>query len=131
MGEQALGPRAEGIERSLSVKRWEGEGRERCPAPVQRRENPRGRNTQESNLAPTRAKHSGSDEGHGWFGGRKPLRRRCEAVWSRREARERREDRETGLRSSGWSKALKGEARERWRLKNASKDWGTYGPLKG
>jgi len=67
----------------------EGEGRERRPAPVQRRENPRGPKAQESILTPTRAKNPGSNEGYGWPGGIKPLRRRQKAYWSFGKARER------------------------------------------
>jgi len=39
---------------------------------------------------PTRAKHSGSKKGHGFLGGRKPLKRRGEVERFCREAQERR-----------------------------------------
>jgi hypothetical protein len=38
------------------------------------------------------------------------------------KARERRDSLETGIRSPGRRKALKGEAQERWELKEASED---------
>lgn len=71
------------------VKGREGEGRERRPATARRWENLRGQKAQESSLAPTRTNHLGCNEGYGWFGGRKPLRRRHEAEGSCGKARER------------------------------------------
>lgn len=62
-----------------------------------------------------------ANEGHGWFGGMKPLGRRCEAARSYTKARERKEDRETDFRPSSRRKASKGEAHERWRLKETPK----------
>jgi len=79
------------------VEGREGEGRERRPATARWRENLRGLKAQESSLAPTRANHLGSNEGYGWRGGSKPLRRRHEAEGSCGKARERTGDRETGF----------------------------------
>lgn len=52
-------------------------------------------------------------KGHGFPGGRKPLERRYQAGRFGREAQERREWRETVIRSLGRRKALKREAQER------------------
>jgi hypothetical protein len=55
--------------------------------------------------------------------GIKPLKRRCEAERSHKKAQEWKEEAVTLLRPSGRSKALKGEAQERWELRDASKGY--------
>lgn len=52
--------------------------------------------------------------------GIKPLKRRCEVERSYKKAQEWKEEGETFLRPSERSKALKGEAQERWKLRDAS-----------
>jgi len=59
----------------------------------------------------------------GFLGGIKPLKRRCEVERSYKKAQEWREEEVTLLRPSGRSKALKGEAQERWRLRDASEEY--------
>jgi hypothetical protein len=63
----------------------------------------------------------GSEEGHGFSGGIKPLERRCEAVEVLQGSAGAEGVRETGHRSPGRRKALKGKARERWGLREAFK----------
>jgi hypothetical protein len=66
----------------------------------------------------------GGIEGDGFSGGTNPLKRRCEAeVVLRKSAGAERRGVTRG-RSPGRSKALKGEAQERWRLKQAPKGLG-------
>lgn len=84
-----------------------------------RRESPRGRKPRRAR-APTRINRSGSEKGHGFFGGRKPLERRCKAVKVLQGSAGAEGRRETFYRSPGRRKALKGEAQERWGLKEAS-----------
>jgi len=73
---------------------------------------------------PTRANPPGGRQGDGFSGGIKPLKRRCMAVevlWKSAGAAG---GGETRPRSAGRRKALKGEAHERWRLKQVSKELG-------
>jgi hypothetical protein len=66
----------------------------------------------------------GSTEGDGFSGGIKPLKRRCKAEGVLRESAGAERGEETLPRSPERRKALKGEAHERWRLKQASKGLG-------
>jgi len=61
-------------------------------------------------------------EEDGFLDGIKPLKRRCEVERSYKKAQEWREEAVTLLRPSGRRKALKGEAQERWRLRDASEE---------
>lgn len=70
---------------------------------------------------PTRAKDSGSREGHGFSDGRKPLKHRGKVVEVLSGSAGAEEELERVVRSSGRRKALKGEAQERWGLEEASK----------
>jgi len=70
---------------------------------------------------PSRTNPPGGNQGDGFSGGGKPLKRRCKAVRFRRKAQERKEERKLHLDHPRGEKALKGEAHERWRLKEASK----------
>jgi hypothetical protein len=70
-------------------------------------------------MSPTRRKTSGCDEGNGFPGGIKPLKRRREALRVSRESAGAERRRVTFGRSPGRRKALKGEAYERWELKEA------------
>jgi hypothetical protein len=63
----------------------------------------------------------GSEKGYGLSGGRKPLERRCEAVVVLQGSAGAEVDGETDPRSPERRKALKGQARERWGLKEAFK----------
>jgi hypothetical protein len=54
----------------------------------------------------------------------KSLKHRCKVARFYKKMQERREVEVTLLRSSGRSKALKGEAQERWKLKEVSKGSG-------
>jgi len=54
------------------------------------RESPRGRKTQESIRPRPGLNGWGSEKGHGFSEGMKPLKRRCEVVRFRKEAQERR-----------------------------------------
>jgi hypothetical protein len=77
----------------------------------------------------TRVNPPGGTKGDGFSGGIKPLKRRCKAegvLW--KSARAERGE-ETLPRSPERSKALKGEAHERWRLKEASKESGVVHTL--
>jgi len=70
---------------------------------------------------PVRAKHLGSEKGHGFLSGRKPLKRGSEVVRFCFQAQERRGFLERGIRPLKRRKALKSEAQERWGLKETSK----------
>jgi len=94
-----------------------GEGRQR--------ENPRGTKCLREHPPPTRTNPSGGSEGDGFLGGSKPLKRRYEAERFCGKAHERIGRRKRRSDRPGGDKALKGEAHERWRLKEASKDAGT------
>jgi hypothetical protein len=63
----------------------------------------------------------GSEKGHGFSGGIKPLERRCEAGRVSQQSAGAEGGWETIRRSPGRRKALKGEAQERWGLKEAFK----------
>jgi hypothetical protein len=82
-----------------------------------RRENLRGQKSQESSCPRLGLILREAKEGNGFSRGRKPLRRRSKVVRFWGKARERREGRETLPRSRERRKALKGEAQERWGLK--------------
>jgi len=73
---------------------------------------------------PTRANPPGGTKGDGFPGGSKPLKRRYEAEGVSWKSAGAERGEETLPRSPGRRKALKGEAHERWRLKNASKGLG-------
>jgi hypothetical protein len=73
---------------------------------------------------PTRAKDSGSNQGHGFLGGNKPLERRGKVTRFCRKAQERRGESERVFRSPGRIKALKSEAHERGGLKEIPKGLG-------
>jgi len=57
------------------------------------------------------------NKGHGWFGGRKPSRRRCKAEGFYGKARGRKGKWEITCRPTDRRKALKSAAQERWGLK--------------
>jgi len=99
-----------------------GRGAEKGDAfrPVPRRESPRGRKPRRAK-APTRINRSGSEKGYGFFGGSKPLERRCEAGRVSQQSAGAEGGRETVHRSPERRKALEGEAQERWGLKEAFK----------
>jgi len=87
---------------------------------VRRRESPRGKKTQESRTAPTRTNPSGSERGERLLRWDKaaeaPITGRQVCCESARAD----EAEETLFRSRKRRKALKGKAKERWRLKEAS-----------
>jgi hypothetical protein len=62
---------------------------------------------------PTRAKHLGSEKGHGFLGGRKPSKRRGKVVRVLPESAGTEEELGRVSRSPGRRKALKSEAQER------------------
>jgi hypothetical protein len=72
----------------------------------------------------TRVNPPGGTKGDGFPGGIKPLKRRCKAEVVLRKSAGAERGEETLPRSPGRSKALKGEAHERWGLKEASKELG-------
>lgn len=80
-----------------------------------RRKSPR------EHVVPSRTKPLGSDKGHGFKGGRKPLKHRSKAERFWRKVQERRDEGAILHRSPLRRKALKGEAQECWELKEASK----------
>jgi hypothetical protein len=69
---------------------------------------------------PARNKHSGGRKGDGFSGGKKPLERGCKAEQVLQGSAGAEGNPETGTRSPGRRKALKGEAQERGELKEAS-----------
>jgi len=73
---------------------------------------------------PARINIPGGTKGDGFPGGIKPLKRRCKAEGVLRKSAGAERGGETRSRSPGGSKALKGEAHERWGLKQASKGSG-------
>jgi hypothetical protein len=66
----------------------------------------------------------GREKGDGFPGGIKPLKRQCEAERFCGKAQERKGRRKRRPDHPGGEKALKGEAHERWRLKEISKGVG-------
>jgi len=65
------------------------------------------------------------------LGGGKPLERQRQATGVWRESAGAEAEKGNLLRITGWSKALKGEAHARWRLKKTSKVESCFTPLKG
>jgi hypothetical protein len=78
VGRGTLGFRVLGVERPLGSKNERGLGEGDAPRGAQRREDLRGGNPRRAE-ALVRINRPGGEEGHGFFGGRKPLERRCEA----------------------------------------------------
>jgi len=72
-------------------------------------------------MAPAGTKTPGCKKGHGSRDGTKPLKRRWKAARFSKKAQERNEERELFFDHRAGDKALKGEAYERWGLKEASK----------
>jgi hypothetical protein len=87
---------------------------------AQRREAPERSEVPGEQELPTRLKYSGSAKGDGFFGGRKPLERRCKAEQVLQGSAGAEQGPETGVGSPKRRKALKGEAQERGELKEAS-----------
>jgi len=119
--EETPGLRRHTMGTSLASKSEGGRKGRETRSLARRRECPRDRKAQESKSARLPTKHREGAKGYGWLGGIKPSRRRYKATRFCRKARGRREERESALRSSSRRKALKGEAHERWELKDAPK----------
>lgn len=73
----------------------------------------------------------GAKKEDGFQGGRKPLKRRCEAGMVSRGIARAERGRETFPRSPWRREALKGKAQERWGLKKALKDMKVERALRG
>jgi hypothetical protein len=96
------------------------------------RESPKGRKAQESMRPRPGVNIQGSRRGHGFLGGIKPPKLHCQAgkVWRERAGAEGEEGKPSS-RSLGRIKALKGEAHERRKLKEASTGRGVLTPPGG
>jgi len=99
--------------------------KEKVFSKVQRRETPERSKSSGEHEVPTRPNPLGSNQGHGFLGESKPLKRRYEAQRSFVGERRSGEGNSKGiLRSLRRRKALKSEAQERRELKEVSTDGG-------
>jgi hypothetical protein len=97
----------------------------------QRWESPRGQKAQESICPRSGLILRVAPRGTAFQGGSKPLKRRYEVERFRRKAHERIGRRKRRSDPLEGDKALKGEAQERWGLKEASKEAGTFHASRG